>query len=83
MVDKKINEKEAVEFKKKIYNHYSDERKEIMNNTEFKVDVFGNIIGQENISHEQILELHKFFSQNDVNINLSIKIYLLKPRKEV
>ena len=37
MVDKKIDEKEAQELKK-IYNHYLDKRKEIMNNTQFKVE---------------------------------------------
>ena len=35
-IDKKIDEKEAEELKK-IYNHYIDKRKEIMNSTKFKV----------------------------------------------
>ena len=36
-VDKKIDEKEAEDLKK-IYNHYIDKRKEIMKNTNFKVE---------------------------------------------
>ena len=44
MVDKKIDEKEAQEWKK-IYNQYNDKRKEIMKNTSFNVeDVFGVVI---------------------------------------
>ena len=35
MIDKKIDEKEALELKK-IYNHYLDIPKEIMNSTKFK-----------------------------------------------
>ena len=54
MLDKKIDEKEAQELKK-IYNHYLDKRKEIMKNTNFKVeDVFGDVISKDNFSQEQI-----------------------------
>ena len=44
MIDKKIDEKEALELKK-IYNHYLDKRKQIMDSTKFKVeDIFGDLI---------------------------------------
>ena len=54
MVDKKIDQKEAEESKK-IYYHYIDKRKEIMKNTNFKLeDVFGDVISKDNFSQEQI-----------------------------
>ena len=54
MVDKKINQKEAEELKK-IFNHYLDKRKEIIKNTQFKVEhVFGDVISKDNFSQEQI-----------------------------
>ena len=54
MIDKKIDEKEALELKKN-YNHYVDERKEIVNSTEFRVeDIFGDVISKDSISPEQI-----------------------------
>ena len=60
MVDKKIDGKEAEELKK-IYNHYLDERKEIMNNTHFKVlDVFGVVMSKDNFSQEQITKPNNF-----------------------
>ena len=81
MIDKKIDEKEALELKK-IYNHYLDKRKEIMKNTHFKVeDVFGDVISKDNFSQEQITKLN-FFSQKNVNISFSIKVDLFKPRKK-
>ena len=44
MIDKKNNPKVAEELRK-IYNHYLDKRKEIMNSTKFKIeDVFGDVI---------------------------------------
>ena len=44
LIDKKIDEKEAQELKE-IYNHYLNKRKDIMKNTQFKVeDVFGDVI---------------------------------------
>ena len=53
MIDKKIDEKEALELKK-IYNHYLDKRKEIMNSTNFKVeDIFGDVIGKDSVSPER------------------------------
>ena len=63
MVDKKIDEKEAQELKK-IYNHYLDKRKEIMKNTQFKVeDVFGDVISKDNFSQEQITKLNNFLAK--------------------
>ena len=50
MIDKKSDEKEAQELKK-IYHHYLDKRKELMNSTKsnFKVeDLFGDVIGTDN-----------------------------------
>ena len=50
MIDKKIDEKEALELKK-IYNHYIDKRKEVMDSTKFKVeDIFGDVISKDTIS---------------------------------
>ena len=63
MVDKKIDQKEAEELKK-IYNHYIDKRKEIMKNTNFKVeDVFGDVISKDNFSQEQITKLNDFLAK--------------------
>ena len=63
MVDKIIDEKEAEELKK-IYNHYIDKRKEIMTNTQFKVeDVFGDVISKDNFSQEQITKLNNFLAK--------------------
>ena len=63
MVDKKIDEKEAQELKK-IYNHYLNKRKEIMKNTQFKVeDVFGDTISKDNFSQEQITKLNNFLAK--------------------
>ena len=83
MIDKKIDEKEALELKK-IYNHYLDKRKEIMDSTKFKVeDFFGDVISKDSISPEQITELN-FFSQNNVNIKINIKFNFLNlERKQI
>ena len=63
MVDKKIDEKEALELKK-IYNHYIDKRSEIMKNTSFKVEeVFGDVISKDNFSQEQITKLNNFLAK--------------------
>ena len=57
MIDKKIIENEALELKK-IYNHYFDKRKEIMNSTRFKVeDIFSNVILKDTFSTEQLTKL--------------------------
>ena len=63
MIDKKIDEKEASELKK-IYNHYVDKRKEIMDSTKFKVeDIFGDIISKDSISTERITQLKTFLAK--------------------
>ena len=63
MIDKKIDEKEAQELKK-IYNHYIDKRKEIMDSTKFKVeDIFGDVISRDSISPEQITKLNSFLAK--------------------
>ena len=60
MIDKKIDRKEALELKKND-NHYLDKRKEIMKNTEFKVeDVFGDVISKDSVPLEQITKLKVF-----------------------
>ena len=47
MIDKKSDEKEAMELKKN-YDHYIDKRSEIMKNTQFEVeDVFGDVISKD------------------------------------
>ena len=52
MIDKKIDKKESLDLRK-IYNHYLEQRKEIMKNTQFKVeDIFGDIIIKDTISLE-------------------------------
>ena len=82
MIDKKIDEQEALEMKK-IYNHYIDKRKEIMDSTKFKVeDIFGDVISKDSISPEQITKLNTFFSKNNVSVIVNIKINLFKPRKK-
>ena len=63
MIDMKIDGKEAQELKK-IYNHYLDKRKDIMKNTQFKVeDNFGNFIYKDNFSQEQITKLNNFLDK--------------------
>ena len=63
MIDKKTHEKEALELKK-IYNHYLDKRKEIMNSTKFRVeDIFGDVISKDSISPEQITKLKNFLAK--------------------
>ena len=63
MIDKKIDEKEAQELKK-IFNHYVDKRKVIMDSTNFKVeDIFGDVISKDSISPEQITKLTNFLAK--------------------
>ena len=63
MIDKKIDEKGALELKK-IYNHYVDKRTEIMDSTKFKVeDIFGDVISKDSISSEQITKLNNFLAK--------------------
>ena len=55
MVDKEIDKKEALEMKK-IYNQCLNKRKEIIKNTQLKVeDIFGDNINKDDISQDQIL----------------------------
>ena len=82
MIDQKIDEKESEQLKQ-INNQYVDKKSEIMKNTQFKVeDVFTDVISKDTISTEQITNLKKKFSQNDVNININIKFTFFKHRKE-
>ena len=63
MIDKKSDEKETLELKK-IYNHYIDNRKEIMDSTKFKVeDIFGDVISKDSISPEQTTKLNNFLAR--------------------
>ena len=63
MVDKKIDEKEALDLRK-IYNHYLDKRMVIMKNTDFKVEyVFSDVISKGNFSQEQITKLMNFLAK--------------------
>ena len=63
MIDKKIDQKEAEQLKQ-IYNHYIDERKEIMNSTKFKVeDIFTDNISKDSISPEQITIIKNFLAK--------------------
>ena len=82
MIDKKIDEKEALEIKN-IYNHYLEKRGEKKKITSFKEEnIFGDVISKYFISNEQINKLNSFFSQNNVNNNFSMKINLFKSRKK-
>ena len=63
VIDKKINEKEALELKK-LYNHYIDKRKQNMDSTKFEVqDIFGNVISKDSFSPEQITKLKNFLAK--------------------
>ena len=63
MVDKKIDQKEAEQLEQ-IYNQYIDKRKEIMKNTQFKIEnVFGDVISKDNFSQEQITKLNCFLAK--------------------
>ena len=63
MIDKKIDEKEALELKK-IYNHLLDKRKQTMDSTKFKVeDIFGDVVSTDSISPEQITKLTNFLAK--------------------
>ena len=58
MVIKKIDEKEVQDLKK-IYNHYLDKKKDIMNGTKFKVEViFSDVISKDPFSEEKITKLN-------------------------
>ena len=57
MVDKKLEEKEALELKQ-VCNQYMDKRKEFMKIASFRVDVFGDVISEDSISPAQITKLN-------------------------
>ena len=58
MIDIKIDETEALELKK-IYNHYLDKRKLIMDPTNLEAeDILGDVISKDSISPEQITKLN-------------------------
>ena len=60
MIDKKNDQKEAEQLKQ-IYNHYIDQRKDIMKNTQFRIeDVFGDVISKDKFYQKQITELNNF-----------------------
>ena len=60
---KKIDEKEALEFKK-ISNLYLDKRIEIMINTQFNVEeTFGETLNKFSISPEQNTRLNNFLGK--------------------
>ena len=62
MIDKKIDEKRALELKK-IYKHYLDKRKEIMNSIKFKVeDQFGDVLSKDTILIQQRTKLNNFLA---------------------
>ena len=82
MADRKIDQKEVEELKK-IYNHYLDRGKDIMKNTQFRVeDIFGYKISKDYLSPEQITKLNTFFSQNSVTVKFCIEIKLFEPKKK-
>ena len=63
MVHTERDEKEALALKK-IYNHYLDGRKEIMKNTQFKVeDLFGDAINKDNFCLDHIIKLNKLLAK--------------------
>ena len=60
MVDKKIDEKEALELKE-LYNLYFDKRKEMTKKTHFKVDDnIGDNNGKDILSQDQIIKPNRF-----------------------
>ena len=63
MIDKEIDEKEALELEK-IYNLNLEKTKEIEENTQFKLeDVFGNKITKHSFSPVQTTKQSKFLAR--------------------
>ena len=63
IVAKKFDQKEAEDIKK-TYNHYLDKRKDIMSNTQFKVeDILADVISKGSISQERITKLNNFSAE--------------------
>ena len=82
MIDRKSNEKESEQLKQ-FFSHYIAKKSDIMKNTQFTVeDVFTDVISKDTFSTEQTTKLNKFFSQNDVNIDIKIKFSFFKPKKK-
>ena len=82
MVDTKLDEKVAMEFKK-FYNQYLETGKEFMKNTDFSVeDIFGDKISQDSILSEQITKPKFFSSQSNVFNNFCKGKNFFKPRKK-
>ena len=60
MIDKTIDEKEAIKFKKN-YNDYLDKRSDIMKKTQFKVEnLIGDVLGKDNFSKNLLLKPNNF-----------------------
>ena len=82
MIDKKSDEKDALELKK-IYNKYLDKRKKIMVSTWFTVeDMFSDVISKDSISPEQITEPNNFVAKKNVNVHININFDFYKPKKK-
>ena len=63
MIDKKIDEIEALELIK-ICNHYLDKRIDFMKITQFKIeDVFSDLISKDKFSQEQITKFNIFLAK--------------------
>ena len=63
MIDEKVDQKEAEQLKQ-IYSRYIDKRKDIMKNTQFKVEgFFCDVISKDNFSQEQITKLNNFLAK--------------------
>ena len=63
MIDEKNDYEETQELKK-IYNDYLDKRTAVMKIIQFKVeDVFGDTLGKESNSSEQITNLNDFLAE--------------------
>ena len=62
MVDKTLDEKEALELKK-VYNHYLDKTKDIIKTSFQGKSIFGDIISKDSISPEQITKLKNFLAK--------------------
>ena len=63
MLDKKFDEKEALELKK-ICNLYLDKRKGFMASTRLKLEnIFGDKISKDNVSQDQTIKLNNFVAE--------------------
>ena len=63
MLDKKIDEKEALELKK-FHTVYLHKRKKNMAGIRFEIeDIFGDIKSKDNISQDQIIKIINFLAK--------------------